>query len=113
MALIGCPADAADRLSELALAAAGSVSCGRTGTGAVDGGDLGLMGRDKVNDLLARQPGLQGQELAIIDDRNIEALAPPAHINADPHRHGDSMPAPGRRRGLRVHLPAGVFACSR
>lgn len=42
---------------------------------------------DKVDDLLAGQVSLEHQNLAIIDDRQIEALPLSADINAGPHSH--------------------------
>jgi hypothetical protein len=35
---------------------------------------------------------LEVQDLAIIDDRDVEALSLPAHINAHPQSHASSMP---------------------
>jgi hypothetical protein len=66
---------------------ASGVPLGRATTGAIDGGDPRRIRHDKVNDLLTRQTALEGQDPAIIDDRNVEALPLPAHINADPHSH--------------------------
>jgi hypothetical protein len=104
---IGCPADAADRLSELELAFASSLSLGRAGTRAIDGGDPRRIRHDKVNDLLTRQAALEGQDPAIIDDRNVEALPLSAHINADPQSHG-SKHAPSQC----ARAPGGRGECS-
>lgn len=98
---IGRPADAADRLSELELAFASSLSCRRAGTRAIDGGDPRRIRYDKVNDLLARQAALEGQDPAIIDDRNVETLPLSAHINADPQSH-ESKHAPSHTPALRA-----------
>src|ERR1700730_10930062 len=107
MALIRCPADAADRVSELALALASRLSPRRAGTKAIDGGDPRRIGHDKVNDLLARQTASEGRDPAIIDDRNVEALPLSAHINADPQSHESSMPHPRYARA-----PGGRGECS-
>ncbi len=81
---VGCPADAADRPGELELAVASGLSLGRAGTRAVDRDDGRRIRSDNVNDLLARHAALDHQDVAIIDDRGIEALPLSAHINADP-----------------------------
>lgn len=39
---------------------------------------------------------LKRQNTTIIDDRHVEALPFPAHINTDPHSHKSSLPHPGR-----------------
>ena len=84
---IRCPPDAADRLGELELTFASGTSRGRARTRAIDGGCPRRIRHDKVNDLLARHTALEGQDPAIIDDRNVEALPLSAHINADPESH--------------------------
>jgi hypothetical protein len=35
---------------------------------------------------------LEGQDPAVIDDRKVEALPLPAHINTDPHSHESKLP---------------------
>jgi hypothetical protein len=104
---IGGPADTADRPSELELAFASSLPFGRAGTRTIDGGDPRRIRHDKDNDLLTRQAAPQGQEPAIIDDRNVEALRLSAHINADPHSH-ESKHAPSQC----ARAPGGRGECS-
>jgi hypothetical protein len=99
MSLVGCPADAADRPGELALAVASGPSLGRAGTRAVDRDDRRRIRNDKVNDLLARHMALERPAPAIIDDRGVEALPLSAHINADPSSH-ESKHAPPPRSAL-------------
>ena len=84
---IRCPAYAADRLGELKLAVASSMSLGRPRTGAIDGDDRRRIRHDHVNNLLARQAALESQDLAIIDDRYVEAFPLPPDISADPQSH--------------------------
>ena len=70
---------------------------GRVGARAVDRDDFGTICPDNVDDLFARPVAQEFQNLAIIDDRDVEALPLPAHVNADPHSHA-SKHAPPRRR---------------
>jgi hypothetical protein len=103
---VRCPADTADRLGELELAAAGGLSFRRTTARAVDRDDCRPMLADKVNDLRARQVSLERQNPAIIDDRHVEALSLSAHINADPRSHASKhaplqyRPHSGRMRRI-------------
>ena len=104
MCRVGCPADAADRPGELALAFASPLSFVRAGTRAVDRHDRRLLCDDKVSDLLAPQPALERQDPAAIDDGDVEALPLSSHINADPagHKSKHALPstrAPGKCRG--------------
>lgn|SRR5262249_52758327 len=80
-------ADAGDRLVELEFAVARGASVGCVAARAVYRDDRRTVLHEKVNHLPARQAFLERQNLAVIDDRNIEALPPSAHINAGPHSH--------------------------
>ena len=84
---VGCPADAADCPGELEFAVASGLPVGRVRARAVDGHDGRPVLVDDVNDLPARQVALKRQNLAIVDDRDVEALSLSAHINADPDSH--------------------------
>src|SRR5262249_19045659 len=59
LSFAGCPADAADRLGELALAVAGGLSFRRAAARAVDRDDCRAMPHGKVNDLFRRQVALE------------------------------------------------------
>jgi hypothetical protein len=87
MSRVGCPADAADCPGELEFAVASGLPVGRVRARAVDGHDGRPVLVDDVNDLPARQVALKRQNLAIVDDRDVEALSLSAHINADPYSH--------------------------
>ena len=94
MFCVGRPADAADRLGELELAVASSMTVGRVGARAVDRYDCRPVRYDDVNDLPARQVALERQNPAIIDDRYVETLPLCAHINASPHSHASKHAPP-------------------
>jgi hypothetical protein len=53
-----------------------------------------MIRNDDSYNLLARPVALEHQNPTIIDDRDIEALALSAHIDADPYSHASSMPHP-------------------
>lgn len=53
-----------------------------------------MIRNDDSYNLLARPVALEHQNPAIIDYRDIEALAPSAYIDANPYSHASSMPHP-------------------
>jgi hypothetical protein len=83
-------------------AVAGGLPLGRAGTRAVDGRDHRPIRHDKLNDLLARQAAPEGQDPAIVDDRDVEALPLPAHINTSPQRHGSKHALTQTRAGTQA-----------
>jgi len=91
------PADTADQLCELALTAADGLPLRRAGARAVDRYERRLSLHDDLDYLLVVQVTFQDQDPVIIDDRHVEALPLPAHVNAHPHSHV-SKPAPGVHR---------------
>jgi len=91
---VGCPADAANCPGELEFAVASGLPVGRVRARAVDRHDGRPVFVDDVNDLHARQVALKRQNLAIVDDRDVEALSLPAHIDADPCSHASQHGLP-------------------
>jgi hypothetical protein len=71
----------------LALAVAGGVSVGCAAARAVDRDDRRPVLYQKVNHLPARQAALERHNLAMIDDRDIEALPLSTDINTGPRSH--------------------------
>jgi hypothetical protein len=86
------PANAADLLGKLALTSTSGLTFRRTAPWAIDRDDRWLMRIDQLNDLLAIQVILKIQKSLIVDEGDIETLPPPAHIDAEPSSHGQSMP---------------------
>jgi hypothetical protein len=94
---------AADRLAGLEFAVASTLAFGRAGARAVDRYDCRTVRHDHVNGLPARQVALERQNPAILDDRDVEALALCAHINVNPHSHVSKNAPPRAARALAEH----------
>jgi hypothetical protein len=110
---IRCPADAADRPGELALAVAGGLSVGCAAARAVYRDDRRPALHEKANNLPTRQAALERHNLAMIDDRDIEALPLSADINAGPRSHASKHARLQYRPHAGGYRPRGFEVASR
>jgi hypothetical protein len=90
--LVGRPTNAADRFRKLTLTSTSRLAIRRTASWTVDRDDRWLTRIDQLNDLLMVQVVLKIQKSVIVDERDIETLPFPAHIDTEPSSHGQSMP---------------------
>ena len=89
---VGRPADAADFVVDAVLAGTSLLALRRAASWAVDRDDGRPLRLDELDNLLGRQSFPERDDPVIVNQRDIETLPFPAHIDAEPANHEQSMP---------------------